>query len=126
MNVKLKSGGAFLAFVFLTSQPILAQDVQWKLVDSGVLRHSTLGKGIEMRIEPWPVAHGLPSAEEVEPLTLAICNHYAPSVVPFVKDKSRLKEPQFIAVRIVTGGSFGRYVLQVFALDEETCGEPLN
>ncbi len=62
----------------------------------------------------------------MDEMLLPICNHYAPHVVPFILQQTDLTDPQFIAVRIVTGGSFGRYVLQLYELDGGKCGEKLN
>jgi hypothetical protein len=109
----------------LLGLPALAQDFQWKLVDSGVLNHSSHGKGIEMRIQPNPVPEGLFGDANLDDLLLALCNHYAPSVIPFVQQQTDIEAPDFIAVRIVSGGALGRYVLETYTVSDGRCGRPL-
>lgn len=99
-----------------------AQDVQWELVDTGVLNHASHGKGIEMRIQPNPVPEGLFGDGSLDDLLLALCNHYAPSVIPFVQQQTDIEEPDFIAVRVVSGGAVGRYVLEAYAISDGRCG----
>lgn len=105
--------------------PANAQDVRWELKDSGVLNHSLHGKGIEMRIEPEPFPDGLFGNENLDKLLLSLCNHYAPSVIPFVKQKTDIGIFDFIAVRIVSGGVVGRYVLQAYTISDDKCGDKL-
>lgn len=102
-----------------------AQDVQWKLVDTGVLNHSSHGKGIEMRIQPEPVPAGLFSADNLDDLLRTLCNHYAPSVIPFVQQQTDIEKPDFVAVRIVSGGALGQYVLEIFVISDGRCGTAL-
>ena len=102
-----------------------AQDVQWKLVDAGVLNHSSHGKGIEMRIQPDPVPEGLFGGDDLGDLLLALCNHYAPTVIPFVQQKTDIEQPEFVAVRIVSGGAVGRYVLKAYSIADGRCGPAL-
>lgn len=102
-----------------------AQDVQWKLVDTGVLNHSSHGKGIEMRIQPEPVPAGLFSADNLDDLLRTLCNHYAPSVIPFVQQQTDIEKPDFVAVRIVSGGAVGQYVLKTFVISDGRCGTAL-
>ena len=102
-----------------------AQDVQWKLVDTGTLNHSSRGNGIEMRIQPDPVLDVFFGNENLDDLVLAICNHYAPSVIPFVQQKFDIKEPDFITVRIISGGSVGIYRLNFYEIKNRHCGTPL-
>ena len=109
------------SFILSFALPVSAQDVQWQLVDTGVLNHSSHGKGIEMRIQPDPVPNGLFGNENLDDLLLALCNHYAPSVIPFVQQKTDIEEPNFIAVRLVSGGALGRYVLETFAISDGRC-----
>lgn len=112
-----------LATAFLPyALPVSAQDVQWQLVDVGVSSHSSHGKGIEIRIQPDPVPDGLFGNERIDELLLAICNHYAPSVIPFMKQKTDIENPDFIALRVVSGGAVGRYVLEAFAISDGQCG----
>lgn len=102
-----------------------AQNIQWELVDSGVLNHSHHGKGIEMRIQPNPVPEGLFGDGNLDDLLLALCNKYAPSVIPFVQQQTDIEDPDFIAVRIISGGAFGRYVLEAYAISDGRCGSAL-
>lgn len=113
------------SLILSVALPVFAQDVQWKLVDTGVLSHSSRGKGIEMRIQPEPVPNGLFSNEKLDGLLLALCNHYAPSVIPFVQQQTDIDDPKFIAVRIVSGGTLGRYVLETYAIVDGQCGDEL-
>jgi len=116
---------AFACVFFSVTLPVSAQDVQWKLVDTGVLSHSSHGKGIEMRIQPDPIPSGLFGNENLDDLLLALCKHYAPSVIPFVQQQTDMEEPDFIAVRIVSGSAIGRYVLETFAISNGQCGGAL-
>ena len=116
---------ALASILALTASAALAQDVQWKLIDTGVLNHSSHGEGIEMRIQPDPVPEGLFGNENLDDLLLALCNHYAPSVIPFVQQQTDIEEPNFIAVRIVSGGAVGRYVLETYAISDRQCGGTL-
>lgn len=109
----------------LAASDVSAQDVQWNLVDSGVLNHSSHGKGIEMRIQPDPLPEDLFSGDNLDGLLLALCNHYAPSVIPFVQQQTDIEQPEFIAVRIVSGGAAGRFVLEAYAIADGRCGAAL-
>ncbi|MDT0684169.1 hypothetical protein RM543_15900 [Roseicyclus sp. F158] len=109
----------------MVALPVSAQDIQWNLVDTGVLPHSSHGEGIEMRIQPDPVPNGLFGNENLDDLLLALCNHYAPSVIPFVQQQTDIEEPNLVAVRIVSGGEVGRYVLETFAISDGQCGGTL-
>lgn len=113
------------SILVLAASNASAQDVQWKLVDTGVLNHSSHGKGIEMRIQPDPVPEGLFGGDNLDDLLLALCNHYAPSVIPFVLQQTDIEQPDFIAVRIVSGGAVGRYVLEAYAIADVRCGAAL-
>ena len=78
-----------------------------------------------MRIKPDPAPNGLFGSENLDDLLLALCNHYAPSVIPFVQQQTDIEEPNFVAVRIVSGGEVGRYVLETFAISDGQCGGAL-
>ncbi|MBO9454924.1 hypothetical protein J7376_02555 [Paracoccus sp. R12_1] len=110
-----------VGLIVLVALPVSAQDVQWKLVDTGVLTHSSHGKGIEMRIQPDPVPKGLFGSDNLDDLILALCNHYAPSVIPFVQQQADIEDPDFISVRLISGGAFGRYVLARYAISDGQC-----
>jgi|GEM_PF-2575997 len=118
-------------FVFAATVPSIlsiqafAQEARWELMDTGVLDHSTHGSGIEMRIKPVPWPKNLFDDPELPNLMAALCNHYAPSVIPWVKEQAGISDPEFIAVRLISGGSVGRYVLQAFAISEGSCGDEL-
>ncbi len=113
-------------FAFLANLlPSNAQDIRWELKDTGLLNHSSHGKGIEMRIKPEPFPDGLFGNENLGKLLLSLCNYYAPSVIPFVKQKTDIETPDFIAVRIVSGGVVGQYVLQAYTISDDKCGDEL-
>ncbi|KUP93477.1 hypothetical protein TRIHO_16860 [Tritonibacter horizontis] len=78
-----------------------------------------------MRIQPDPVPNGLFGSENVDDLLLALCNYYAPSVIPFVQQQTGIEDPNFIAVRVVSGDVVGRYVLETYAISDGKCGEAL-
>ncbi len=48
-----------------------------------------------------------------------------PFVIPFVQQQTDIEEPGFIAVRIVSGGVVGRYVLEAYAIEDGRCGTAL-
>lgn len=106
----------------MVALPASAQNTEWKLVDTGVSTHSTHGKGIEMRIQPSPIPEGLFDSENLDDLMLSLCNYYAPSVIPFVMEQRDVKDPAFVSVRIVSGGAFGRYVLETYTISDGRCG----
>lgn len=116
---------ALASVLVLGASDASAQDVQWKLVNTGVLNHSSHGKGIEMRIQPDPVPKDLFGGDSLDDLLLALCNHYAPSVIPFVQQQTDIEQPEFVAVRIVSGGAAGRYVLEAYAIADGRCGAAL-
>ncbi|MEO1307445.1 MAG: hypothetical protein AAFV38_05815 [Pseudomonadota bacterium] len=111
--------------LFFAALPAIAEDVRWELVDTGVLKHSTHGTGIEMRIKPDPMPEGLFDMPGLPELMSVLCDHYAPSVIPFVTSKTELEMPEFIAVRVISGGVFGRYALTTYAISDNECGDEL-
>jgi hypothetical protein len=121
----MKAIQSSLCALFLTALPVLAQDVRWELIDTGVLDHTTHGQGIEMRIKPEPFPNGLFDSDDLSGLAAELCKHYAPSVIPYVQQQTDIGTPDFIAVRIVSGGAFGRYFLQAYAISDDTCAEEL-
>lgn len=110
--------------IFFASTAV-AQDIEWKLVDTGVLKHSVHGNGIEMRIQPIPFLDGLFGHENLDFVVLTLCNHYAPDVIPFVQKQIDIDNPDFIAVRLVSGGTMGIYALQAFTIVNGRCGDAL-
>jgi len=114
-------------FIFLLfTAKANGQEIQYKLIDAGVLTHNKHGKGIELRIQPSALpTEGLAGIKQD---TLAnVCRFYAPKVIPIVKKKTGFSEAQFVGVRVVSGNSsVGQYVLQVYALENDTCGAELN
>ena len=117
----------FFALVVSLIAPLsaYAQNVSWELIDSGILNHNLHGRGIEMRIQPKPFPKGLFEDQRLDRLFASLCEHYAPYVVPFVQKKADFQSPEFLAVRIVSGGMFGSYALQAFENDDGGCGRPL-
>ncbi len=110
---------------FLAS-PATSQEILYNLVDTGVLNHSAHGQGIEMRIKPSSMPQGGLSGSVIEEAMVHICRHYAPSVIPFVTKQADIADPNFVAVRIISGnGIFGSYVLQAFTIENGTCGSEL-
>ena len=51
-----------------------------------------------MRIKPDPVPDGLFGGNDFDNLMLALCNHDAPTVIPYVIEQSGIEAPEFIAV----------------------------
>lgn len=78
-----------------------------------------------MRIQPNPVPIGLFENDNLDDLLFALCNHYAPSVIPFLRQKTDIENPDFIAVRIVSRGAVGRYILEKYAISGGQCGGAL-
>ena len=121
----MKFGTLVVSVLLSVALPANAQDVQWQLIDTGVLSHSSHGQGIEMRIQPDPIPNELFNNDKLDDLLLVLCNHYAPSVIPFVQRQTGIENPDFIAVGIVSGGVVGRYVLETYALSDGQCGGTL-
>jgi hypothetical protein len=121
MNIFQSAIIGFLAMAL----PLHAQDVRWELVDTGILNHSSHGQGIEMRIKPDPSPEGLFDSDNLGDIMSRLCRHYAPSVIPYVQEQTGLETPDFIAVRLISGGGFGRYVLQAYVIADGGCGDEL-
>ena len=102
-----------------------AQEINWELVDTGTLDHSAHGLGVELRIQPNPVPEGLFQHEGLSEVMAAMCDHYAPLAIPYVQEQTGLGEPDFVAVRVITGGAFGRYALQAYEVTDGDCGDEL-
>ncbi|MCP4182291.1 MAG: hypothetical protein GY761_03105 [Hyphomicrobiales bacterium] len=60
--------------------------------------------------------------------TLAkICRAYAPKVIPIVIKEIGFSEAQFVSVRVLSGSSIiSKYLLQVYTIENGTCGKELN
>lgn len=106
--------------------PVKSQEIFYELVDTGMLADPKRGQGIEMRV----TANIVPTDGfygEINQLAMPnICKHYAPSVIPFIIDKFEMIEPEFIAVRLLSSSSsFGRYILEFYAIENGTCGGKL-
>ena len=119
----------FLAAFFLLNAmalPANADQTNWKLDDVGIVKHSVHGEGVEIRIKPEPIPEGLFDQDaDLVQIFRELCSHYAPSVVPFVMEKVDIEAPEYVAVRIVSGKAFGRYILQAFEFSDNTCGDEL-
>ncbi len=115
---------AIIGFLAMMS-PLHAQDVRWELVDTGILNHPSYGQGIEMRIKPEPFPEGLFDSDNLGDIMSSLCRYYAPSVIPYVQEQTAIETPDFIAVRLISGGGFGRYVLQAYEIADGGCGDEL-
>lgn len=125
-RIYFKLLSAILLSLTSIAAPASGKEILYELVDTGVLNHSTHGQGIEMRIKPSSMPEGELDGEVIQAAMFRICQHYAPSVIPFVIEKAEIPEPSFIAVRIISGNSaFGQYVLQAYAIENDTCGDEL-
>jgi hypothetical protein len=116
-----------LAPIFtLLAAPAASQDVQYVLVDSGVLSHPEHGKGIEMRVTAGVLPDDGFYGETNQLAMPHICKHYAPSIIPFLAEKLGMIEPAFIAVRLTSSQLFiDRYMLEFFTVENGTCGDKL-
>lgn len=117
---------SILASLISIGGPVSSQEVKYELVASGLLTHSIHGKGIVMRIKPSSMPQGGLEGDIIQQAMVQICRHYAPSVIPFVIEETDLSEPEFVAVRIISGNSvFGRYILKAYEIENGTCGGEL-
>jgi hypothetical protein len=41
----------------------------------------------------------------LDDLLSGLCNHYAPFVIPYVQEQTGLEDSEFIAVRLISGGT---------------------
>ncbi|MCV6586872.1 MAG: hypothetical protein OIF47_15180 [Marinibacterium sp.] len=121
----MKKKAVLASIIVSVALPASAQDISWRLVDTGVLSHPAHGEGIEMRIQPDPVPDGLFRSDTLDDLMLMLCNHFAPYAIPFVQTKMGIEDPDFIAVRIVSESRVGRYVLETYAISDGRCGGTL-
>ena len=79
-----------------------------------------------MRITPNPPSAELFKSDTLDDLLLVLCQHYAPHVIPYIRETLSLENPEFISVRLTSGGSaFGRYALEFYTISKGTCGAPL-
>lgn len=103
------------------------QEVEWDLVDAGILNHPIHGRGIEMQIKPDIMPEGLFEDEAVFGLMASLCDHYAPVVISFVRDQTGMTAPDFVAVRLLSGdGAISSYLLQAYTIVDLQCGEVLS
>ncbi|MEY8099151.1 hypothetical protein AB9F29_17260 [Falsihalocynthiibacter sp. S25ZX9] len=110
----------------ILAAPVASQEILYELVDTGILTDPERGQGIEMRVKPSGVPNDGFFGESNQLALPTVCKHYAPSVIPFIADKFGLTEPEFIAVRLVSGSSiFGKYILEFYAIQNGTCGDEL-
>ncbi|RVU38924.1 hypothetical protein EOI86_06575 [Hwanghaeella grinnelliae] len=115
-----------MAAVLTLAAPAAAQNVDWKLLDSGVLVDTAHGKGVEMRIQPEPMVDGLFDSPEIGRIMVLLCNHYVPYVLPYVTEKFDMDKADFISVRLLSGGAvFGRYIQEFYAVSDDGCGAAL-
>ncbi len=114
-----------IVMMFSLALPASAQEVRWKVVNILAQNHSTHGNGIEIHIKPDPVPDGLFDSPNLPEIMAGLCTHFAPPAIAFVKEKDATEAPDFIAVRIISGGMFGRYVLTRYAISEGGCGDEL-
>ena len=118
--------GVFAVVLIMPLGSALAQNVNFKLVDSGIFTSSSRGKGIEMRIVPEPMVDGLFDSPQIEKTMSAICQHYAPHVIPYIKSKFDIEQVEFLSVRIISGGKpLGQYIQEYYAVAGDGCGDPL-
>jgi len=121
--------GWFAVLLALTALagPARAEEINYKLVDTGVASEPKLGQGIEMRFtaESFPEG-GMTGPALAEHMQL-MCTQFAPQIIPFVREKSGIAEFSFLAVRVSVGGRFlGRYVREKYRIEGEGCGGVLG
>lgn len=102
-----------------------AQSVQW--VDTGVLRSTDRGEGVEIRFQS---DQSLPKGKEDEILT-ALCATYAARAVPFVVSKFPNLKPQFVSIRVKTSSSLlifrsGQYWSAKYEWSDGACGSEIE
>ena len=122
MGIGMRGRGVIAALLVgvMSASLVLAQELNFELTDTGVLKHSEYGTGIEMRITP----NAMPSADILDDVMRDLCNHFAPSVIPFVASQTGVSAPEFLSVRLTTtGGIFGRYATEFFRVDGDSCGD---
>lgn len=112
------------ALLFLPAASWASEEITYNLVDTGVSKHSKYGTGIEMRIRAGTKPPGGFSSPEFKHVLVRLCDHFAPAVIPFVKEKTGLENPEFITVRVTVGNRFfGQYVLQTYEIENGSCGK---
>ena len=98
--------------------PVLAQDLQVRLADTGVASHSSHGTGIEMQFE----IRGMRIRDVPDEFLKELCDQFSPDIVPTVLQQNPQLNPDFIGVRIISGGTVGNYAFEGFELDGAGCG----
>ncbi|MBE9637593.1 hypothetical protein [Salipiger mangrovisoli] len=102
------------------------QKVELKLADVGVSTHSEYGKGVELQIRSDAVLPDGTVEGKFPELSAAICNYYAPRVLPLIAQQAQLTAPDFIGVKLLLGnGMVGKYLFQAYAVEDGSCGAPL-
>ncbi|WP_136661122.1 hypothetical protein [Nitratireductor sp. XY-223] len=113
-----------LALLLQPAASWASEEITYNLVDTGVSKHSLYGTGIEMRIKASANPPGGFSTPAFKQVLDRLCDHFAPAVIPFVKEKTGLENPEFISVRVTAGNRFfGRYVLQTYEIEDGSCGK---
>lgn len=100
-----------------------AQGDDLRLIDTGWLSDGQRGNGIAMIV----VAKALPEQglSGFDEIGQNICNAFAPTVVPFVLEKTGNSDPAFIALTIRHGTSnFGAYWREFYRITDGKCGDP--
>ncbi|WP_093996475.1 hypothetical protein [Octadecabacter ascidiaceicola] len=106
------------ALLWFAATPVIAQEIQVRLSDVVVAVHSTHGTGIEMQFE----IRGTRIRDVSDELLKELCDQFSSNVVPAVLQQRPQLDPDFIGVRVKSGGVVGSYIFEAFELDGESCG----
>ena len=109
-----------------STSAVSAQQIGFDVKDVGVLNHSAHGEGVVIVVQPTKMpAEGLQSPEITEAMD-PLCEAFGPRALVLVQEQAGLADPDFVGIRIVSGGTFGRYYFQAYEVVDGGCGAPLN
>jgi len=108
------------------SSEVYAQQIGFDVKDVGVLNHTTHGEGVVIVVQPKAMPAGGFQSPEITGAVDQLCDAFGPRALELVEEQAGLSDPDFVGVRIISGGAFGRYFFQAYAVVGGGCGEPLG
>ena len=109
----------------LTAGPVTSQEIRFDVKDVGVLNHNIHGEGVVIVVQPDEMPVGGIRGPVITGAVGGLCNAFANQALTYVEEQVGLSDPDFVGVRIVSGGSFGRYHFQAYSIIDGGCGAPL-
>ncbi|MEN8917963.1 MAG: hypothetical protein ABF254_05120 [Octadecabacter sp.] len=112
--------------VAMTSTSVMAQEIRFDVRDFGVLDHSIYGRGVVVIVQPNLMPNAGIHSPQITGAVDALCEAYGPRAISLVEERQGLTEPDFVGIRIVTGGPVGSYYFQAYEVLDDDSGAPLD